>query len=115
MRKFVLAALVAFTPATSFALAPLAEVGQRAVSAAPLIEVGCKWKKKKGCNGDNHGAQNRVRIEQRNDANVGIESGGPNNVLIDQRNQADVDINGGQNSPYEVYIYQQNKANVHIR
>ena len=115
MRKFALAALVAFTPVTSFAFAPLAEVGQRTVSAAPLIEVGCKSKKKKGCNGDNHGAQNRVRIEQGNDASVDIESGWPNNVLIDQRNQADVGISGGQDSQNEIYIYQQNKANVHIR
>jgi hypothetical protein len=93
------------------------DIGQQVrAGSTGVVEVGCKWhKKNKNCGVENHGARNRVGIHQRNDANVDIQSGWRNDVVIDQRNQADVDINSGQNSQNDVYIYQYNKANVHIR
>lgn len=111
MKKFALAALVAFAPATSFAFAPMGDIGQqvRGVSSAPVLEVGgCKWKKK------NCHTKNQVDIWQRNNANVDIRSkrGSRNEVYVDQYNDANVDIRGSRN---EVYIQQSNDANVSIR
>lgn len=110
MRKFALAALVAFAPATSFAFAPM-DIGQqvRGVSSTAVMEVGgCKWHKR-GCDG-----RNRVGIHQRNRANVDIQAKrrNRNDVMIDQRNWADVDVRGSRNN---VYIQQSNEANVSIR
>ena len=117
MRKYALAALVAFNPATTLAFVPMADIGQqvRAVSSSPVMEVGCK--SQKNCRGKNRGSNNWVGINQGNEANVNSRSqlGSRNGVYIDQRNQADVGIDAGQNSQNDVYIYQRNKANVHIR
>lgn len=110
MRKFVLAALVAFAPATSFAFAPM-DVGHqvREFSSATVMEVGgCKSHGKR-CH-----TRNRVDIYQRNHADVDVQSRSRsrNDVFIDQRNRADVIINGARN---DVYIQQSNDANVRIR
>ena len=110
MRRFALAALAAFAPATSFAFAPLSDIGQqvRSVSPAAIVEVGgCNWNRP--C-----GARNQVGIWQRNRADVDIRSNrrSRNEVFIDQRNHADVDVRGRRN---EVYIQQSNDANVNIR
>ncbi len=116
MRTLAFATLLAFAPATSFAVTPMADLGQQVRGASStVVEVGCRGQKKKNCGMKNQGARNRVGIAQRNDANVDIQSKWRNDVFIDQSNEADVDINSGQNSQNDVYIYQQNKANVHIR
>jgi hypothetical protein len=119
MRLLTAAALVAFAPATSFAFAPMGDVGQqvRGVSSAPVVEVGgCDWQSKR-CGKRNRGARNWVGVYQRNNADVDIRSGwrSRNDVSIDQRNRADVDIDSGRNSRNSVWIQQSNEANVNIR